>query len=102
MQDPLDALRRAYGEPDAPPERLDAEVQAEVDMLAPLKAGLDALPPQLVDTALPLGLHVTQIDPILILDSAPDGILANHRANMAAPISHARFFVGLLIETLST
>jgi hypothetical protein len=36
------------------------------------------------------------------LDSAPDGILANHRANMAAPISHARFFVGMLIETLST
>jgi hypothetical protein len=46
--------------------------------------------------------HATQIDPILILDSAPDGIFANHRANMAAPISHARFFVGLLIETLST
>jgi Uncharacterized protein conserved in bacteria (DUF2333) len=46
--------------------------------------------------------HATQIDPILILDSAPDGIMANHRANMAAPISHARFFVGLLIETLST
>jgi hypothetical protein len=46
--------------------------------------------------------HATQIDPILILDSAPDGILANHRANMAAPISHARFFVGMLIETLST
>ena len=46
--------------------------------------------------------HATQIDPLLILDSAPDGILANHRANMAAHISHARFFVGLLIETLST
>jgi len=46
--------------------------------------------------------HATQIDPILILDSAPDGFLANHRANMAAHISHARFFVGLLIETLST
>ena len=46
--------------------------------------------------------HATQIDPILILDSSPDGILANHRANMAAPISHARFFIGLLIETLST
>lgn len=46
--------------------------------------------------------HATQIDPILILDSAPDGILANHRANMAAPISHARFFIGMLIETLST
>lgn len=48
-------------------------------------------------------LHrATEIDPFLILDSAPDGILANHRANMAAPISHARFYIGLLIETLST
>jgi hypothetical protein len=46
--------------------------------------------------------HATLIDPLLILDSSPDGIFANHRANMAAPISHARFFVGLLIETLST
>jgi hypothetical protein len=46
--------------------------------------------------------HATQIDPLLILDSSPDGIFANHRANMAAPISHARFFVGMLIETLST
>jgi hypothetical protein len=46
--------------------------------------------------------HATQIEPILIFDSAPDGILANHRANMAGPISHARFYIGLLIETLST
>jgi hypothetical protein len=46
--------------------------------------------------------HATQIDPFIILDSAPDGILANHRANLAAHISHARFYIGLLIETLST
>ncbi len=46
--------------------------------------------------------HATEIDPFLILDSPPDGLLANHRANMAAPISHARFYIGLLIETLST
>jgi len=46
--------------------------------------------------------HAMHIDPILIFDSAPDGILANHRANMAGPISHARFYIGLLIETLST
>lgn len=46
--------------------------------------------------------HATQIEPILVFDSAPDGILANHRANMAGPISHARFYIGLLIETLST
>jgi hypothetical protein len=46
--------------------------------------------------------HATDIDPILILDSDLDGILANHRSNMAGPISHARFYIGLLIETLST
>ena len=33
---------------------------------------------------------------------APSSIFANHRANMAAPISHARFYLGLLIKALST
>lgn len=46
--------------------------------------------------------HATHIDPLLVTDAAPDGILANHRANMAGQISHARFYIGLLIETLST
>ncbi len=46
--------------------------------------------------------HATQIDPWIITDSELDGILANHRANMAAPISHARFYLGVLIKTLST
>ena len=46
--------------------------------------------------------HATEIDPLIVFDSAPDSLLANHRANMAAPISHARFYIGLLIETLST
>lgn len=42
------------------------------------------------------------LDPWLITDSQLDGILANHRANMAAPISHARFYLGVLIKALST
>jgi hypothetical protein len=42
------------------------------------------------------------LDPWLITDSKLDGILANHRANLAAPISHARFFLGVLIKALST
>jgi hypothetical protein len=42
------------------------------------------------------------LDPWLITNSDLDGILANHRANMAAPISHARFYLGQLIKTLST
>ena len=46
--------------------------------------------------------HATEINPWIITDSSLDGILANHRANMAAPISHARFYIGVLIKTLST
>jgi len=46
--------------------------------------------------------HAMEIHPLLITNNGPSGILANHRANMAAPISHARFYIGLLIKTLST
>jgi hypothetical protein len=46
--------------------------------------------------------HAIEIDPIVITNSSLDGILANHRANLAAPISHARFYLGVLIKTLST
>ncbi|MBS3732531.1 MAG: DUF2333 family protein [Desulfobacterales bacterium] len=44
-----------------------------------------------------------ELDPWLwVTEGSLNGILANHRANMAAHISHARFYVSLLIETLST
>lgn len=43
-----------------------------------------------------------EIDPLIITNSDLSGILANHRANMAAPISHARFYIEVLIKTLST
>ncbi|MBW2490632.1 MAG: DUF2333 family protein [Deltaproteobacteria bacterium] len=46
--------------------------------------------------------HASEIDPWLITNSPLDGVLANHRANMAAPLSHARFYIGVLIKTLST
>ncbi len=46
--------------------------------------------------------HATQVKPLLITNSSLSGILANHRANLAAPMSHARFFIGVLIKTLST
>jgi hypothetical protein len=45
--------------------------------------------------------RASQIDPILIFNSDMSGILANHRANMAAPISHARYYLGILIRTMS-
>jgi len=43
-----------------------------------------------------------EIDPWLVTDASLDGILANHRANMAAPISHARYYLDILAKTLST
>ncbi len=46
--------------------------------------------------------HATDIDPLIIFNNNLSGIIANHRANMAAPISHARFYIGVLIKTLST
>jgi hypothetical protein len=47
--------------------------------------------------------RATEIEPwLLVTDSDFSGILANHRANMAAPISHARFYVEVLIAVLST
>ncbi len=46
--------------------------------------------------------RAVEIDPIMVINSDLDGIFANHRANMAAPISHARFYLGQLIKTLST
>lgn len=44
----------------------------------------------------------TQINPWYITDASLSGTLANHRANMATAISHARFHLGVLIRTLST
>ena len=46
--------------------------------------------------------HAVVIDPWIILNSNPGSIFANHRSNMAAPISHARFYLGVLIKALST
>jgi hypothetical protein len=43
-----------------------------------------------------------QLSPLIIMNSDLDGLFANHRANMAAPISHARFYISQLIKTLST
>lgn len=46
--------------------------------------------------------RASEINPWIVTEGGLSGILANHRANMAAPISHARFYLGLLIKTLST
>lgn len=46
--------------------------------------------------------HASEVNPWIITNSPLDGVLANHRANMAAPLSHARFYISVLIKTLST
>jgi Uncharacterized protein conserved in bacteria (DUF2333) len=46
--------------------------------------------------------QAASLEPWLVTEGKLDGFLANHRANMAAPISHARFFLDQLIKTLST
>jgi hypothetical protein len=46
--------------------------------------------------------RASAISPIIILDAGLDSTFANHRAHMAAPISHAQFYLRQLIKTLST
>lgn len=46
--------------------------------------------------------RAAELDPWIILDRDLSSIFSNHRANMAAPISHARFYLGQLVKTLST
>ncbi len=43
-----------------------------------------------------------EMDPFIVTEGDMSGYIANHRANMAAPISHARFYLDVLIMTLST
>lgn len=45
--------------------------------------------------------HASSLDPWIVFEGSPDGILANHRANMAAPISHARFYLDVLSRSLT-
>jgi len=45
--------------------------------------------------------HASHLDPWIVIEGSPDGILANHRANTAASISHARFFLDLLSRSLT-
>ncbi|MBI5551789.1 MAG: DUF2333 family protein [Desulfobacterales bacterium] len=42
------------------------------------------------------------MEPWIVTNGSLDGILANHRAHLAAPMSHARYYMGQLIKTLST
>jgi len=45
--------------------------------------------------------HASHLDPWIVLERKPDSLLANHRANMAAPISHARFYLSVLNSAMT-
>ncbi|HAR32942.1 MAG TPA: DUF2333 domain-containing protein [Desulfobacter sp.] len=45
--------------------------------------------------------HASHLDPWIVLEGSPDGVLANHRANLAAYISHARFYLDVLSRSLT-
>ncbi|MBU1171568.1 MAG: DUF2333 family protein [Proteobacteria bacterium] len=42
------------------------------------------------------------MSPWMVTEGNYNGFIANHRANMATYIGHARFYIGVLIKTLST
>jgi hypothetical protein len=44
----------------------------------------------------------SEMSPWMVMEGNYNGFFANHRANMATYISHARFYIGVLITTLST
>ena len=46
--------------------------------------------------------RAAKIEPWVILEGSPGGIMANHRANMAGPVSRARFYLNYLITALTT
>lgn len=46
--------------------------------------------------------EASEMEPLIVLEGDLDGFFANHRANMAAHISHARFYLDVLTATLST
>jgi hypothetical protein len=43
-----------------------------------------------------------EVKPWVVLNSNLSSVLANHRSNLAGPVSHARFHLGLMIRALST
>ncbi len=41
------------------------------------------------------------IEPLIVLEGSPGSIFANHRANIAGPISRARFYLSILVSALT-
>ncbi|NJL59204.1 MAG: DUF2333 family protein [Desulfobacteraceae bacterium] len=53
------------------------------------------------DQAIIWTTRATEIHPLIVLDGSGGSIFANHRANLAAPIAHARFYVEVMIKAVT-
>ncbi len=57
---------------------------------------------EIMEDAIKSCREASQLKPwLFVTESNLNGIFANHRANMAAHISHTRFYLGLMAESLS-
>lgn len=45
--------------------------------------------------------HAAHMEPWIVFEGNPDGFIANHRSNMAAHISHARFYLAVLNQVMT-
>ena len=72
-------------------------IEVDFNIMVSREGGLEVL-----HHAIEMCHEAVEIDPWLVLNSDHSSIFANHRSNMAAPISHARFYLGVLIKALST
>lgn len=58
---------------------------------------------EIIDDAIEACHHAVELDPwLFVTEGDLNGIIANHRANLGAPISHIRFYLGLMVKSLST
>jgi len=71
-------------------------MQADFDKTLALRSNRDML-----QKAVDACLRAADIHPVVVTESSLSGVLANHRANMAAPISQARYYIGKLIKAFS-
>jgi hypothetical protein len=73
-------------------------IEYDFDRILEVRSGADIL-----HHAIESCHHAAEMKPwLFITEGNLNGIFANHRANMAAPISHARFYISLLAATLAT
>ena len=72
-------------------------IEIDFNIMVSREGGLEVL-----HHAIEMCHQATEIEPWIVLNSGDSSIFANHRANMAAPISHARYYIGVLIKALST